>query len=323
MSNEYDPEEDVGFHFHPTDEEIIKDYLIPKLRGEACEDVIATKDVYAKEPWLVVDHTNDPFFLEDVWYYFTPKKQVSEKKIGCGKNSKRRITGDNDDIDRGSWKQNYKVEIIEEETGNIIGTKQNLTYLTSNNMMLKRKKKKRGDGGACAIVSVPDRENSWIMNEYMLPDENKLPNESKFQQLVLCKIHKKKKPKNNNDDEASTSTCHESSSSEQLPINDHDSATVKESNGEQNALERSEDLGSENDNQVQINALIACLSSNSYPATESEQEAERRRNWAQEFANFFLALNRSSLPVEEDNELLLYTNSHAETEGILNAEDFR
>ncbi|KAL1208476.1 NAC domain-containing protein 22 [Cardamine amara subsp. amara] len=233
MSNEYDPEEDVGFHFHPTDEEIIKDYLIPKLRGEACEDVIPTKDVYAKEPWLVVDHTNDPFFLENVWYYFTPKKQVSEKKIGCGKNSKRRITGDNDDIDRGSWKQNYKVEIIEEETGNIIGTKQNLTYLTSNNMMLKRKKKKRGDGGACAIVSVPDSENSWIMNEYMLPDENKLPNESKFQQLVLCKIHKKKKPKKNNDDEASTSTCHESSSSEQLPININSESVVAASSDHQ------------------------------------------------------------------------------------------
>ncbi|AAG28296.1 putative transcription factor NAM family [Arabidopsis thaliana] len=69
------------------------------------------KDVYAKEPWLL-DHSNDPFFKEDEWYYFSARTQISEKKIGHGNYSKRKITrDDNDGIDRGKWRWTRRKKI--------------------------------------------------------------------------------------------------------------------------------------------------------------------------------------------------------------------
>ncbi|KAL1208512.1 NAC domain-containing protein 22 [Cardamine amara subsp. amara] len=283
MSNYY--EEDVGIHFDPTDEELIKSYLTLKLRGEACGDIIATKDVYAKEPWLLVDHTNDPFFMEDVWYYFTPKKQVSEKKIGCGKNSKRRISGDNDGIDRGGWKQNYKENIIDEETGNIIGTKENLTYTTRN-----KKKLKRGDGTS-ALVPVPGSEYSWIMNEYMLPDDGQ------FQTLVLCKIHKTKNLKNKD------KNPHESSaSSEQQPININSESVVADSSEHQQPLswganeseiphtERTrEQSGEENIVRPQVEAL---LMTERVPE-ERDEQVEATDEWIGDYMDELETLNGS------------------------------
>ncbi|KAG7559885.1 NAC domain [Arabidopsis thaliana x Arabidopsis arenosa] len=47
-------EEDEGIHFDPTNQEVIKDYLKRKLRGEDCGDFIVMKDVYAREPWLLL-----------------------------------------------------------------------------------------------------------------------------------------------------------------------------------------------------------------------------------------------------------------------------
>ncbi|VVB16608.1 unnamed protein product [Arabis nemorensis] len=141
MSN-YCEEDDEGFHFDPDDNELIKDYLIPKLSGKPCEDFIVMKNVYAKEPWLL-DHNMDPFFQKNEWYYFVTRTQVSEKNIGCGKKVKRKITGDNNDgIDRGNWKADSSEDIIDKNTGKTIGTKQTLSFkkINSNN----NKKQKRG-----------------------------------------------------------------------------------------------------------------------------------------------------------------------------------
>ncbi|XP_024012566.1 NAC domain-containing protein 35 [Eutrema salsugineum] len=161
--------EDGGIFFDPSDKEIIDYYLARKLRGETSKnDFILDKDVYAKEPWLL-DHTDYSFFMEDEWYYFTTRTQISEKKLGRGKNSKRRITGgDNDGC--GSWKPNTTDDIIDKETTKIIGTKKTLTFTKSS-------------------------DSSWIMTEYMLPEED-----DKFQELVLCKIHKIDKSKKKKDD---------------------------------------------------------------------------------------------------------------------------
>ncbi|XP_006400979.2 NAC domain-containing protein 105 [Eutrema salsugineum] len=172
-------EGDGGVFFDPSDKELLEHYLKRKLKGKSKtreKDIIVDKDVYAKEPWLL-DHNNNPLFMTDVWYYFTTRTQISEKKIGRGKNSKRRITGDNDG--GGSWKPNATENIIDKETRKIIGTKKTLTFTKSKN---KKKKQKTGDGTSCAIV--PGSDSSWIMTEYMLPEDK-----NKFQQLVLCKIH--------------------------------------------------------------------------------------------------------------------------------------
>lgn len=60
-----------------------------ELRCEDSRNFIVMKDVYAKEPWLL-DHSNNSFFKEDEWYYFSTRTQISEKKIGRGKYSKGR-----------------------------------------------------------------------------------------------------------------------------------------------------------------------------------------------------------------------------------------
>ncbi|VVB04638.1 unnamed protein product [Arabis nemorensis] len=63
-----------------------------KIKSEDCGDFIVHKNVYNKEPWLL-DHTVDPFFQKNEWYYFVTRTQVSEKKIGCGKKAKWKIFG--------------------------------------------------------------------------------------------------------------------------------------------------------------------------------------------------------------------------------------
>ncbi|KAH0896387.1 hypothetical protein HID58_045955 [Brassica napus] len=106
----YDPDEtmfnndeDGGLYFDPEDQELIKYHLLPKLETylhpkskQECEDFIVMKNVYDKEPWLL-DHTNHPLFRKNEWFYFVTRTQVSVKNIGRGRNSKRRIAGDNDD----------------------------------------------------------------------------------------------------------------------------------------------------------------------------------------------------------------------------------
>ncbi|KAH0896385.1 hypothetical protein HID58_045953 [Brassica napus] len=108
----YDPDEtmfnndeDGGLYFDPEDQELIKYYLLPKLetypqpksKDEECEDFIVMKNVYDKEPWLL-DHTSHPLFRKNEWFYFVTRTQVSVKNIGRGRNSKRRIAGDNDEL---------------------------------------------------------------------------------------------------------------------------------------------------------------------------------------------------------------------------------
>ncbi|KAH0896363.1 hypothetical protein HID58_045931 [Brassica napus] len=145
----YDPDEtmfnndeDGGLYFNPEDQELIKYHLLPK---------------------------------KNEWYYFVTRTQVSVKNIGRGRNSKRRIAGDNDG---GSWKPNAKKYIEDEEKEKtIIGKKQTLKFTKSDN----NKRQKTGDGTSAAV---PGSNSSWIMYEYSLPDENT------FQELVLCKIRK-------------------------------------------------------------------------------------------------------------------------------------
>ncbi|KAJ4873216.1 hypothetical protein Rs2_45107 [Raphanus sativus] len=169
-------EEDGGIQFQPYEDELINEYLIPKLKGQPREE-ITTKDVYSKEPWLL-DHPMGSFFKKNEWYYIVTRTQLSKKKIGCGKKAKRKITRDDDS---GSWKANAKGYIRDEETKMVIGQHQTLAFVKSK--VNNEKKQKRGDSTSCDVV-VPGSESSWIMTEYMLPEI-----EGKFRELVICKIH--------------------------------------------------------------------------------------------------------------------------------------
>ncbi|KAL0729331.1 hypothetical protein Bca4012_025424 [Brassica carinata] len=213
--NLFNNDEDGGIYFNPEDQVLIEKHLLPKLEtylqhkqhkseNEECEDFIEMKNVYDKEPWLL-DHINHPLFKKNEWFYFVTRTQVSVKNIGRGRNSKRRINGDNDG---GSWKLNAKKYIKDEETKEVIGKKQTLKFIRSDN---NKKKQKRGDGTS---VVVPGSNSSWIMHEYSLPDENT------FQELVLCKIRKISNSKDEDDHHESILA----SSSEQQPTNiDHES----------------------------------------------------------------------------------------------------
>ncbi|KAF8094823.1 hypothetical protein N665_0352s0031 [Sinapis alba] len=203
--NVFNNDEDGGIYFDPEDEELIKKHLIPKLetylkpksKDKDCKDFIEMKDVYAMEPWLL-DHTYNPLFKKNEWFYFVTRTQVSVKNTGRGKNSKRRITGDNDG---GSWKPNAKKYIEDEEKKEIIGKMQTLKFTKGNN---NKKKQKREDGTS---VVVPGSNSSWIMYEYSLVDENT------FQELVLCRIRKL----SNSKDEEDHNESIPASSSEQQP----------------------------------------------------------------------------------------------------------
>ncbi|CAA7032185.1 unnamed protein product [Microthlaspi erraticum] len=209
MAEYYDVDE--GIHFDPTENQLIKDYLSPKINQVKQFDFIPDMDVYATEPWLL-KHNMDPLFKKYEWYYFVTRTQVSESEenIGRGKKAKRKIIGDN-----GTWKANAKDKILDEETGKIIGEKQTLTFIKSNNNNNNNnnKKQKREDGTS---ATAPGSDSSWTMTEYMLVEEDK------FQGTVLCKIHEIKKSKDDHH-EASASTYYHShwasSSSGKQPIN--------------------------------------------------------------------------------------------------------
>ncbi|CAG7910453.1 unnamed protein product [Brassica rapa] len=187
-------DEDGGIQFQPYDDELINQYLIPKLKGKPCRE-ITMKDVYSKEPWLL-DHPMGSFFKKNEWYYFVTRTQLAKKDIGCGQKVKRKITRDDDS---GSWRAYAKEDIKEKETKKTIGVKQSLNFVRRN---VNNKKLKRGDGTSCDVSG--DSE-SWIMTEYMLPEEK-----GKFHELVICKIHVIKNSKKKDDDhhEACTSSNH-------------------------------------------------------------------------------------------------------------------
>ncbi|KAL0875622.1 hypothetical protein Bca101_025327 [Brassica carinata] len=75
-------------------------------------------------------------------------KDSSVKNTGRGKNSKRRIIGDN--VDGGSWKPNAKKYIEDKETKKAIGKKQTLKFIRSDN---NKKKQKKGDGTSIRKIS--------------------------------------------------------------------------------------------------------------------------------------------------------------------------
>jgi hypothetical protein len=76
----------VGFHFFPTEEELVFYYLQRKVNGEPLPPcVVVDCEIYGeKEPWNIFDHNSKESF-----YVFTKLKKKGkagrvERAVGCG-----------------------------------------------------------------------------------------------------------------------------------------------------------------------------------------------------------------------------------------------
>ncbi|KAL3645969.1 hypothetical protein CASFOL_011149 [Castilleja foliolosa] len=80
-----------GFHFHPTDEELVVHYLMKKVAAAPLPvDIIAEVDLYKFNPW---EFPKNAVYGDGEWYFFT----LREKKYPNGGRPNRMTTS-------GYWK---------------------------------------------------------------------------------------------------------------------------------------------------------------------------------------------------------------------------
>ncbi|OEL15835.1 Protein NTM1-like 9 [Dichanthelium oligosanthes] len=127
----------VGFRFRPTDEELVRHYLKPKIAGAAHPDLLLIPDVdlSACEPWdlpaKALIRSDDP-----EWFFFAPL----DRKYPGGHRSNRSTTA-------GYWKATGKDRLIRSRpAGTLIGVKKTLVF--------HRGRAPRG------------HRTAWIMHEY-------------------------------------------------------------------------------------------------------------------------------------------------------------
>ncbi|CAN6192282.1 unnamed protein product [Urochloa humidicola] len=127
----------VGFRFRPTDEELVRHYLKPKIAGRAHPDLLLIPDVdlSACEPWdlpaKALIRSGDP-----EWFFFAPL----DRKYPGGHRSNRSTAA-------GYWKATGKDRLIRSRpAGTLIGIKKTLVF--------HRGRAPRG------------QRTAWIMHEY-------------------------------------------------------------------------------------------------------------------------------------------------------------
>ncbi|KAG5251610.1 NAC domain-containing protein [Salix suchowensis] len=150
----------VGYRFRPTDEELVTNYLKPKLLGNDLEDllIIAVVNVCKHEPWDLP--VKSEIKSEDsVWYFFCPR----DLKYSNSRRSNRRTKA-------GFWKPTGKtIQVKAKHNKKVIGTKKTLVFYKS--------------------ASPKPERTGWIIHEY---DEfisgSSLSNLGEY---VLCKLKRK------------------------------------------------------------------------------------------------------------------------------------
>ncbi|TKY67790.1 putative NAC domain-containing protein 94 [Spatholobus suberectus] len=144
-----------GFRFHPTEEELLDFYLKNMVVGKKLRyDVIGLLNIYHHDPW---DLPGLAKVGEREWYFFVPR----DKKHGSGGRPNRTT-------EKGFWKatgSDRKIVTLSDPK-RIIGLRKTLVFYQG-----------RAPRGC---------KTDWVMNEYRLPDNCKLPKE-----IVLCKIYRK------------------------------------------------------------------------------------------------------------------------------------
>ncbi|KAJ7515278.1 hypothetical protein O6H91_22G008900 [Diphasiastrum complanatum] len=151
-----------GFRFHPTDEELVSDYLTTKiLDNNFTAWAIAEVDLNKCEPWDLKERAK---MGERELYFFT----LRDRKYPTGLRTNRAT-------EAGYWKATGKDrDVICSKSGSLVGMKKTLVFY--------RGRAPKGE------------KTSWIMHEYRLDDEighiqgSKLPKEAEW---VVCRIFQK------------------------------------------------------------------------------------------------------------------------------------
>ncbi|KAI3728435.1 hypothetical protein L6452_17072 [Arctium lappa] len=154
-----------GFRFHPTDEELVVQYLKRKVQSHPLPaSIIPEADVCRSDPWdLPGDSEQERFFFSTM-----------EIKYPNGKRSNRSTVS-------GYWKATgLDKQIVNSRNNQVVGTKKTLVFY--------RGKPPNGS------------KTDWIMHEYRLANPTHNPQEKKPTQesgkWVLCRIFLKKRGKN-------------------------------------------------------------------------------------------------------------------------------
>ncbi|PIA50965.1 hypothetical protein AQUCO_01100050v1 [Aquilegia coerulea] len=155
-----------GFRFHPTDEELVVQYL--RRKAFSCPlpaSIIPEVDICKFEPWDL------PGNLEQERYFFSTR----EAKYRNG-NRPNRATGS------GYWKATgLDKKIIASKCNQVVGMKKTLVFYR----------------GKPSNASKTD----WIMHEYRLVDAgNRSTDKSIMEEWVICRIFPKKRSTKNGDD---------------------------------------------------------------------------------------------------------------------------
>ncbi|XP_042399451.1 NAC domain-containing protein 68-like [Zingiber officinale] len=153
-----------GFRFHPTDEELVVDYLVRKATGQRLQvPIIAEIDLYKFDPW---DLPEMALFGTKEWYFFTPR----DRKYQNGSRPNRAAG-------RGYWKAT--------------GTDKTVTPLGSRRPLGIKKALVFYHGKAPRGV-----KTDWIMHEYRLADVDRSAHNKngdlRLDDCVLCRLYNKK-----------------------------------------------------------------------------------------------------------------------------------
>ncbi|TXG49015.1 hypothetical protein EZV62_024890 [Acer yangbiense] len=153
----------LGFQFMPSDEELVKGYLLRQIRGQELPwNGIQFCDLYGRPPWEIFHGTDHELSEEDdhTFYVFTRLKKASLHRVS-------RVAG------CGTWHGDRKSEKIfadKKRKEGLIGLKKNFTFRIKNG----------------------SKKSHWIMHEFSLAGESLMGIDHKSCDFVLCRIFKKK-----------------------------------------------------------------------------------------------------------------------------------
>ncbi|KAL5562407.1 hypothetical protein UlMin_032154 [Ulmus minor] len=143
-----------GFRFHPTEEELLDFYLKNMVFEKMRFDIIGLLNIYRYDP---SDLPGMAKIGEREWYFFVPR----DRKHGSGGRPNRTT-------EKGFWKATGSDRRIVSlsDPKRVIGLRKTLVFY-----------KGRAPRGT---------KTDWVMNEYRLPENCKLPKD-----IVLCKVYRK------------------------------------------------------------------------------------------------------------------------------------
>ncbi|XP_074566600.1 NAC domain-containing protein 48-like [Curcuma longa] len=151
-----------GFRFHPTDEELVTNYLCRRSAGlPICVPIIAELDLYKYDPWQL---PGKAWYGEKEWYFFSPR----DRKYPNGSRPNRAARS-------GYWKATG----VDKPVGSprLVAIKKALVFYS---------------GKAPKGV-----KTDWIMHEYRLAhvdhSDAKKKHSRRLDDWVLCRIYHKKR----------------------------------------------------------------------------------------------------------------------------------